>query len=209
VGRAGSACAPPTAKGSRFGGTAGALRFSTRADMRPARCAKPRPGCLSPRRGFAANAALGGAPLQGVGSDPLRPVLAQLMPVTPLETRPRRSGAQAFSSVVLWRDANLAFRLSAQTAVIQEDKGRRAWRTPSLLGLRLATESGPRNGRKQRQILGDFDRCPSERPGTSRHERLDAFRRNALFAEPFEEPSSGLEPETPPYHGWVALRDQA
>jgi hypothetical protein len=166
VGRAGGACAPPTAKGSRFGGTAGALRFFTRADMHTRSLREAPSGLPVAPAGLRGKRGAGVAPLQGVGRSPFRPVLAQLMPVTPLETRPRRSGAQAFSSVVLWRDANLAFRLSAQTAVIQEDKGRRAWRTPSLLGLRLATESGPRNGRKQRQILGDSDRCPSERPGT-------------------------------------------
>jgi hypothetical protein len=62
-----------------------------------------------------------------------------------------------------------SFRLSAQIAVLQRDKGGRASRTTSLVGLRLATESGPRNSRKQRQILADLiDVAEVKRGGWSR-----------------------------------------
>jgi hypothetical protein len=69
----------PTAKGSRSRGCDGALRFypSGGPRHRPTHNAKPRPGCGLPRRGFAAQAALGRgrAPRAGRGKGELsRPV---------------------------------------------------------------------------------------------------------------------------------------
>ena len=74
----------PTAKGSLPGGKAGALRSFTRAGCKPLIARSPVPGCISPRRGFAANAALGRGERRVAGRrrDPLRPALAQLMLVT-------------------------------------------------------------------------------------------------------------------------------
>jgi hypothetical protein len=72
----------PTAKGSRSRGAGfGALRFFLEGAPAARDHAKPRPGCVSPRQGFAADAALGQgeSAAAGRGSKAKRPVLAQLV----------------------------------------------------------------------------------------------------------------------------------